>query len=78
MRFSRARLAAVPALAIAPTGGAAMAATASPAPSAAKAAAETARAVRDPDTGTAQPRGRLRLPGQAPDTAGEFRAHLRR
>ena len=51
MRFSRAWLAAVPALAIALTGGAAMAATASPAPSAAKTAAEIARAVREPDAG---------------------------
>jgi hypothetical protein len=56
MRFSRAWLAAVPALAIALTGGAAVAATASPAPSAAKPAAEIARAVREPDAGAAHTR----------------------
>src|SRR5580700_10555026 len=56
MRFSRAWLAAVPALAIALTGGAAVAATASPAPSAAKTAAEIARAVREPDAGAAHTR----------------------
>jgi hypothetical protein len=56
MRFSRAWLAAVPALAMALTGGAAVAATASPAPSAAKTAAEIARAVREPDAGAAHTR----------------------
>ncbi|HEV3292983.1 MAG TPA: hypothetical protein VG123_28745 [Streptosporangiaceae bacterium] len=56
MRFSRAWLAAVPALAIALTGGAAVAAAASPAPSAAKGAAEIARAVREPAAGTAHTR----------------------
>jgi hypothetical protein len=56
MRFSRAWLAAVPALAIALTGGAAVAATASPAPAAAKSAAEIARAIREPVAGAAHPR----------------------
>ena len=56
MRLSRAWLAAVPALAIARTGGAAVAAAASPAPSAAKGAAEIARAVREPTAGTAHTR----------------------
>ena len=51
MRLSRAWLAAVPALAIALTGGAAVAAAASPAPAAAKGAAEIARAVREPAAG---------------------------
>jgi hypothetical protein len=51
MRVSRAWLAAVPALAIALTGGAAVAAAASPAPAAAKGAAEIARAVREPAAG---------------------------
>ncbi len=55
MRFSRAWLAAVPALAIALTGGAAVAATASP-PAAAKPAADIARAVREPAAGAAHPR----------------------
>jgi hypothetical protein len=56
MRFSRAWLAAVPALAIALTVGAAVAAAASPAPSAAKTAAGIARSVREPDTGAAHTR----------------------
>ena len=56
MRFSRAWLAAVPALAIALTGGVALAAAASPAPAAAKSAAEIAQAVREPAAGTAHPR----------------------
>lgn len=56
MRLSRAWLAAVPALAIALTGGVALAAAASPAPAAAKSAAEIAQAVREPAAGTAHPR----------------------
>jgi hypothetical protein len=56
MRVSRAGLAAVPALAIALTGGAAVAAAAAPAPAAANGAAEIARAVREPAAGTAHPR----------------------
>ena len=56
MGFSRAWLAAVPALAIALTGGAAMVATGSSAPAAAKSAADTARAVREPATGAAHSR----------------------
>ena len=56
MRFSRAWLAAVPALAIALTGGAAVAAAAAPAPAAANGAADTARAVREPAAGTAHTR----------------------
>jgi len=55
MRFSRAWLAAGPALAIALTGGAAVAAAA-PAPAAAKGAAEITRAVREPDAGAAHTR----------------------
>ena len=54
MRFSRAWLAAVPALAIALTGGAAMAAA--PPSAAAKGVAEIARAVREPAAGAAHPR----------------------
>ena len=54
MRFSRAWLAAVPALAIALTGGTVVAAAASPAPSAAK--ADMARAVREPAAGTVHSR----------------------